>query len=182
MTPKVWLLIGPIWHGGDFWCPDWRRTVCRCRFGLCRVRRRRRWARLATTADGSVCAALPAETSGPLPADGTNVREAWLVNILIEAGVVCEDIRSLISRPKPVVGGVPVMLEMTLQDAGRGWAPLAAHAIHLGQSDVAGVYSVHNTPDRNYLRGVAISGGLGRVRFIIVLSGCYPGRSPYLHF
>ena len=47
-----------------------------------------------TAADGSVCVANPAETEGPFPADGTNVREGQTVNILTEEGVIREDIRT----------------------------------------------------------------------------------------
>ena len=135
-----------------------------------------------TATDGSVCVALPAETPGPFPADGTNVREGQLVNILTEAGVVREDIRTSIGGLQPVAEGVPVTLEMTLQDVGRGCAPLAGHAVYLWQCDAAGVYSIYGAADRNYLRGVGISDGSGQVRFTTVLPGCYPGRWPHLHF
>ena len=39
-----------------------------------------------TAADGSICVVNPAETGGPFPADGTNVRAGQTVNILTEAG------------------------------------------------------------------------------------------------
>lgn len=133
-------------------------------------------------ADGSSCLALPAETPGPFPADGTNVREGQLVNILTEAGVVREDIRTSIGGLQPVAEGVPVALELTLQDVGRACAPLAGHAVYLWQCDAAGVYSIYGAADRNYLRGVGISDAAGRVRFTTVLPGCYPGRWPHLHF
>ncbi|MDP3196098.1 hypothetical protein [Tabrizicola sp.] len=135
-----------------------------------------------TSADGSTCVALPAETPGPFPADGTNVREGQMVNILTEAGVIREDIRTSIGGLLPVAEGVPVRLEMTLQDIRRACAPLAGHAVYLWQCDAAGVYSIYGAADRNYLRGVAISDASGRVRFTTVLPGCYPGRWPHLHF
>lgn len=135
-----------------------------------------------TAANGSTCVALPAETPGPFPADGTNVREGQLVNILMETGVIREDIRTSIGGLQPVAEGVPVTLELTLQDVGRACAPLPGHAVYLWQCDAAGVYSIYGAADRNYLRGVGISDAAGRVRFTTVLPGCYPGRWPHLHF
>lgn len=135
-----------------------------------------------TGSDGSTCVALPAETAGPFPADGTNVRDGQLVNILTEQGVIREDIRTSIDGLQPVAEGVPVTLEITLQAVRKACAPLAGHAVYLWQCDAAGVYSIYGAADRNYLRGVGISDGSGRVRFTTVLPGCYPGRWPHLHF
>lgn len=135
-----------------------------------------------TGADGSICVALPEETAGPFPADGTNVRDGQIVNILTEQGVIREDIRNSIGGLTPVAEGVPVVLEITLVDVRNACAPLAAHAVYLWQCDAAGVYSIYGAADRNYLRGVAISDSAGRVRFTTVFPGCYPGRWPHLHF
>ena len=46
--------------------------------------------------DGAVCVALPAETEGPFPADGTNMRDGQTVNIPTESGVIRDDIRTSI--------------------------------------------------------------------------------------
>jgi protocatechuate 3,4-dioxygenase beta subunit len=136
----------------------------------------------ATAADGSVCVALPAQTAGPFPADGTNTRAGQTVNILTEAGVIRQDIRSSIGGMTPVADGVPVEVEITLVDVGRACAPLAGHAVYLWQCDAGAVYSIYGAADRNYLRGVGISDAEGRVRFTTVFPGCYPGRWPHLHF
>lgn len=133
-------------------------------------------------ADGSLCVAVPAETAGPFPADGTNVRDGQVVNILTEQGVIREDIRTSIGGLAPVAEGVPVKLEITLVDVRNACAPLAGHAVYLWQCDAAGVYSIYGAADRNYLRGVAVSDRAGRVRFTTVFPGCYPGRWPHLHF
>ncbi|HLQ18921.1 MAG TPA: hypothetical protein VK146_08065 [Tabrizicola sp.] len=135
-----------------------------------------------TGADGSVCVAVPAGTAGPFPADGTNVRDGRVVNILTEDGVIREDIRSSIGGLQPVAEGVPVTLEILLQDVGRDCAPLAGRAVYLWQCDAAGIYSIYAASDRNYLRGVALSDRHGRVRFTTVFPGCYPGRWPHMHF
>ncbi|PLL12671.1 intradiol ring-cleavage dioxygenase [Tabrizicola sp. TH137] len=132
--------------------------------------------------DGAQCVALPAETPGPFPADGTNVREGQVVNILTEAGVIREDIRASIGGMTPVAAGVPLRLDLRLVDVARGCAPLPGHAVYLWQCDAAGVYSIYGAPDRNYLRGVAVSDGAGRVRMVTVMPGTYPGRWPHLHF
>lgn len=135
-----------------------------------------------TGPDGAVCVALPAETEGPFPADGTNVREGQTVNILTEAGVIREDIRTSIGGLTPVAEGVPVTIEITLVDVGRACAPLGGMAVYVWQCDAEGVYSIYAAEDRNYLRGVGISDAQGRVRFTTVFPACYPGRWPHVHF
>lgn len=135
-----------------------------------------------TGADGRICTALPRETAGPFPADGTNVRDGQVVNILTEQGVIREDIRTSIGGLTPVAEGVPVQLEITLVDVRNACAPLQGHAVYLWQCDAAGVYSIYGAADRNYLRGVAVSDSAGRLRFTTVFPGCYPGRWPHLHF
>jgi len=135
-----------------------------------------------TAADGARCVAMPAETAGPFPADGTNVRAGQVVNILTEAGVIREDIRPSIGGLRPVAAGVPMRLELRLVDVRRGCAPLAGRAVYLWQCDAEGVYSLYGATDRNYLRGVAISDAEGRVRMVTVVPGTYPGRWPHFHF
>lgn len=135
-----------------------------------------------TGPDGSPCLATPEETGGPFPADGTNVRAGQTVNILTEAGVIREDIRTSIGGLTPVAEGVPMALEITLVDVARACAPLGGMAVYLWQCDAEGVYSIYGAADRNYLRGVAISDARGQVRFTTVFPACYPGRWPHLHF
>lgn len=135
-----------------------------------------------TAADGSVCVALPVETAGPFPADGTNVREGQTVNILTDAGVIRQDIRTSIGGLTPVADGVPLTLEITLVDVGRACAPLGGMAVYVWQCDAEGVYSIYGAADRNYLRGVGISDADGVVRFTTVFPACYPGRWPHVHF
>jgi protocatechuate 3,4-dioxygenase beta subunit len=133
-------------------------------------------------ADGSACVAIPAETAGPFPADGTNVRAGQVVNILTEAGVIREDIRPSIAGLAPRAEGIGLTLELTLVDVRNACAPRAGHAVYLWHCDAQGVYSIYGAADRNYLRGVGISDAQGQVRFTTVFPGCYPGRWPHLHF
>mgnify|MGYP001339412810 FL=1 len=135
-----------------------------------------------TAADGSVCVANPAETEGPFPADGTNVRAGQTVNILTEQGVIREDIRTSIGGLTPVAEGVPVTLEITLVDVGRACAPLGGMAVYVWQCDAEGVYSIYGAQDRNYLRGVGVTDAEGLVQFTTVFPACYDGRWPHVHF
>jgi protocatechuate 3,4-dioxygenase beta subunit len=135
-----------------------------------------------TGPDGAVCVAVPAETAGPFPADGTNVRAGQTVNVLTEAGVIREDIRTSIGGLTPVAEGVPVSLEITLVDVGKACAALGGMAVYAWQCDAEGVYSIYGAQDRNYLRGVGISDANGVVRFTTVFPACYPGRWPHIHF
>lgn len=135
-----------------------------------------------TAEDGSVCVANPAETEGPFPADGTNVRDGQTINILTEEGVIREDIRASIGGLRPVAEGVPVTLEITLVDVRRACTPLGGLAVYVWHCDAEGVYSIYGAKDRNYLRGVGISDDQGRVRFTTVFPACYDGRWPHVHF
>jgi protocatechuate 3,4-dioxygenase beta subunit len=137
---------------------------------------------IGTGPDGAICIANLAETGGPFPADGTNVRAGQTVNILTEAGVIREDVRTSIGGLTPVAEGVPVTLEMTLIDVNRACAPLGGMAVYTWQCDAEGVYSIYQADDRNYLRGVGISDASGLVRFTTVFPACYPGRWPHIHF
>ncbi|MEY4981752.1 MAG: hypothetical protein RIR62_18 [Pseudomonadota bacterium] len=137
---------------------------------------------IGTAADGAQCVALPAEMAGPFPADGTNVRAGQVVNILTEAGVIRDDIRDSIGGLTPVAAGVPMVIDVTLVDVRRGCAPLAGMALYAWQCDAAGIYSIYEAADRNYLRGVGISDAAGRVRLVTVVPGTYPGRWPHIHF
>lgn len=135
-----------------------------------------------TAAEGSVCVANPAETEGPFPADGTNLRDGQTVNILTEQGVIREDLRTSIGGLSPVAEGVPMTLEIRLVDVSRACAALGGMAVYAWQCDAEGVYSIYGAPDRNYLRGVGISDASGVVRFTTIFPACYPGRWPHIHF
>ncbi len=137
---------------------------------------------IATAADGSVCIKDPGETSGPYPGDGTNEVNGGTVNVLAETGVLRQDIRPSFGGMTPVAEGVQFDLVLTLVDAGKGCAPLPGHAVYLWHCDAAGQYSIYDTPDRNYLRGVQVSDVAGKVRFTTVFPACYAGRWPHVHF
>jgi len=127
------------------------------------------------------CVALPWETAGPYPADGSNVKSGQVVNALTQDGVIRQDLRTSFSGMTPTADGLQLDLELTLVNAD-GCTPLANHAIYLWHCDTTGLYSLYDTTDRNYLRGVGISDAQGKVRFTTIMPGCYDGRWPHFHF
>ncbi|KKB80175.1 hypothetical protein VW35_07040 [Devosia soli] len=127
------------------------------------------------------CIALPWETAGPYPADGSNVRSGQVVNALTEEGIIRTDLRPSFGTLTPVADGAQLDLELTLVNAD-GCTPLANHAIYIWHCDTTGNYSLYDTPDANYLRGVGIADADGKVRFTTIFPGCYDGRWPHIHF
>lgn len=136
---------------------------------------------VAATPASAACVALPWETAGPFPADGTNGRSGQVVNALTQSGVIREDIRPSFNGLAPVAAGVTLDLEVTLSDA-QACQALQGHAIYIWHCDAEGQYSLYDLTEANYLRGVGVSDGGGRVRFRTVVPGCYPGRWPHIHF
>ena len=127
------------------------------------------------------CVALPWETQGPYPADGSNVRDGQVINALTQEGVIRQDLRPSFGTLTPVADGLQFDLELTLVNAD-GCTPLAGHAIYIWHCDTIGKYSLYDIPDANYLRGVGISDADGKVKFTTIFPGCYDGRWPHIHF
>lgn len=132
-------------------------------------------------AQAARCFALPWETEGPFPADGSNGRGGRALNLLPQAGVVRDDLRSSFGPMMPVADGVALELELTLVNAD-GCTPLEDHAIYLWHCDAAGRYSLYDLPDANYLRGVGVTDSDGEVGVTTIVPGCYAGRWPHIHF
>lgn len=140
---------------------------------------------LATTgglpAAAAQCFALPWETTGPFPADGSNGRGAQVINTLTQDGVVREDLRTSFGPLMPVADGVELELDLTLLNAD-GCTPLKNHAIYVWHCDADGRYSLYDLPEANYLRGVGVTDSDGGVSFTTIVPGCYAGRWPHIHF
>jgi protocatechuate 3,4-dioxygenase beta subunit len=132
----------------------------------------------AIATDGS-CEAIPEETAGPYPGDGSNGP-----NVLAESGVVRSDITSSFGSASGVATGVPLEVVLTVQETANGCAALAGGAVYLWHCDAEGNYSLYSeaTVDENYLRGVQETDGSGQVRFTTIFPGCYSGRWPHIHF
>jgi protocatechuate 3,4-dioxygenase beta subunit len=136
-------------------------------------------ATAAAAASGESCAVIPEETAGPFPGDGSNGP-----NVLSEAGVVRKDIRASFGSSTTIAEGVPLGINLTIQDAGGDCAPLAGAAVYLWHCDRDGAYSLYSdsAADENYLRGVQAADDNGLVTFTSIFPACYPGRWPHMHF
>ncbi len=126
--------------------------------------------------DDSPCPAIPGETAGPFPGDGTNGP-----NVLELSGVVRADLRASFGGSTTVAAGVPLTLTMTITD--RDCAPRAGVAVYVWHCDREGRYSLYSSgvTGENYLRGVQVSGADGVITFQTIFPGCYAGRWPHIH-
>jgi protocatechuate 3,4-dioxygenase beta subunit len=126
--------------------------------------------------DGS-CSAIPAETEGPYPGDGTNGP-----NALGLSGIVRSDIRSSIGAATGVAGGVLLEVRLRLMDT--TCTALPGFAVYIWHCDREGRYSMYSSgaENENYLRGVQEADDEGVVAFTTIFPACYPGRWPHIHF
>lgn len=124
-------------------------------------------------------AAVPEETAGPFPGDGSNGPD-----VLAESGVVRRDITRSIGDASGVADGVPTTIELTLLDVAAGGTPRAGAAVYVWHCDREGRYSLYDDEvrDENYLRGVQESDARGRLSFRTIFPAAYPGRWPHVHF
>lgn len=129
---------------------------------------------------GGSCVPTPTEIRGPYPADGTG-RRGGGINVLDLEGIVRRDIRSSFAGLQGTAEGVPLELELQLASPGN-CTPLAGRALYLWQNDAAGEYSLYTMREVNYLRGLQPADAQGRVRFTMIVPGCYGGRFPHCHF
>ena len=132
----------------------------------------------ASPASGASCAVIPEETAGPFPGDGSNGPD-----VLSQSGVVRQDIRSSFGSSTTVAEGVPLTIQLTIQDAA-DCAPLAGAAVYLWHCNREGEYSLYSqaVADENYLRGVQAADDNGLVKFTSIFPACYQGRWPHIHF
>ena len=133
-----------------------------------------------TSAANAVCAdAIPEETAGPYPADGSNGP-----NILTASGIVRSDIRSSFGSASGVAKGVPLTIKLTIQNAAENCAPYAGAAVYLWHCDMEGNYSMYSkaAADENYLRGVQEADAQGNLTFTSIFPAAYTGRWPHIHF
>jgi protocatechuate 3,4-dioxygenase beta subunit len=137
-----------------------------------------------TTTGSLGCTAIPEETAGPYPADGTNSSVGGIANALALSGIVRSDIRASIAGATGVAAGIPLTIRLQLVNVGASCAPLAGAAVYLWHCDRAGNYSMYSSgvTGENYLRGVQEADANGVVSFTTIFPGCYPGRMPHVHF
>jgi protocatechuate 3,4-dioxygenase beta subunit len=129
-------------------------------------------------ATAAAASAIPEETAGPYPADGSNGPD-----VLSQEGVVRQDITSSFGGASGVAEGVPLRLDLTVVDAASGAARPGA-AVYVWHCDREGRYSLYSAgaTGENYLRGVQEAGGDGRLAFDSIFPGAYAGRWPHVHF
>ncbi len=132
----------------------------------------------ATTAAAGARTAIPEETAGPFPGDGSNG-----VNVLTESGIVRSDIRSSFGSSTTVAKGVTSTVALTIVDANTG-QPVEGAAVYIWHCDRDGNYSMYSNvaKNENYLRGVQAAGANGTVSFTTIFPACYSGRWPHIHF
>lgn len=134
----------------------------------------------STTAGGSVAtsgSAIPEETAGPYPGDGSNGPD-----VLAEDGVVRQDITTSFAGMSGTAEGVPLTIEFAVTDtSGSALEGLAVYAWHCTAD---GGYSLYSSglEDQNFLRGVQPTGTDGVASFTSIFPGCYAGRWPHVHF
>jgi protocatechuate 3,4-dioxygenase beta subunit len=133
----------------------------------------------ATTSAVTTVGEIPDEVAGPFPGDGSNGPD-----VLEQSGIVRSDIRSSFGEATGVADGVPLTLEMTILDLANGGVPFAGAAVYVWHCDRDGNYSMYSAgvENQNYLRGVQIVDGSGKVRYSSIFPACYPGRWPHIHF
>lgn len=132
------------------------------------------------TTGGDACGdIIPEETAGPYPGDGSNGPD-----VLAESGIVRRDITTSIGELSGTATGVPLEVELYIEDADSGCVPYAGAAVYLWHCDDQGRYSLYTegVTDQNWLRGVQEADADGIVRFTTVFPGCYTGRWPHIHF
>lgn len=133
-------------------------------------------AAAAGTATGD-CAAIPEETAGPYPGDGSNGPD-----VLSEAEVARSDIRSSFAGLSGTAEGIPLTINVAVQDASNSCAAFAGAAVYLWHCDRDGQYSLYTITDQNYLRGVQETGSDGVATFTSIFPACYSGHWPHVHF
>jgi len=121
-------------------------------------------------------AAIPSETAGPFPADGTNGP-----NALEDGAVIRRDITTSFGDYSGTAVGTPVSINLTIVDAATG-SPIEGAAVYLWHCTAEGRYSIYEESDTNYLRGVQVADSAGRLTFDSIFPGCYRGRWPHCHF
>ena len=133
----------------------------------------------ASASAAADCAVIPEETAGPYPGDGSNGP-----NVLAQSGIVRKDIRSSFGSSTKVAPGVPLTVQLTIQDAANNCAPMTGAAVYIWHCDQAGNYSLYSqaAASENYLRGVQATDGAGVATFQSIFPACYSGRWPHIHF
>jgi protocatechuate 3,4-dioxygenase beta subunit len=120
--------------------------------------------------------------AGCTPGAGTSPSASG-PDVLDQSGVVRQDIRSSFGSSTTTAQGVPLTIQLTIQDA-TDCVPIAGAAVYLWHCDRDGNYSLYSqaAANENYLRGVQEADADGVVTFESIFPACYSGRWPHVHF
>jgi len=134
----------------------------------------------ATTAasTATVTSAVPEETGGPYPGDGSNGPDYLGMN-----GAVRSDIRTSLGS-SAAVAGVPLTIELTVLDLKNSAKPLTNAGIYLWHCNQVGQYSMYGqgVTNETFCRGIQPTDSSGTATFTSVWPGAYSGRWPHIHF
>ncbi|MCG8576312.1 MAG: intradiol ring-cleavage dioxygenase [Flavobacteriales bacterium] len=117
--------------------------------------------------DPTVCQSSPEETAGPFPIK----TPADLIN-------------------SNIVGdrtGIPLLINITVEDVSASCSALAGVYVDVWQCDAKGNYSEYSGQldgdftGENFLRGRQMTDESGKVSFVSIYPGWYPGRAPHIH-
>jgi len=112
------------------------------------------------------CTVTPQQTEGPF---------------FVDTRLQRSDIRA--DPGSPAKPGVPLALSLrVLSVTNSGCTPLAGALVDVWHCDAAGVYSGVDGNAGRFLRGQQLSDRDGRVRFMSIYPGWYPGRAVHVHF
>lgn len=85
---------------------------------------------------------------------------------------------------------MPLQLALQVVDAD-SCSPIQGTLVDVWHADAGGIYSGYarqgdagdvDASDKDFMRGIQVSDGQGRVEFTTVYPGWYPGRTPHVHF
>ena len=121
----------------------------------------------ASMTNSDNCAVSPSETAGPFPikSPADSIRENIVGNRT----------------------GIPLTIHFTIQNAKENCTPVKGLFVDLWQCDAKGNYSEYtdqldgNFTNNHFLRGRQTTDTNGKVSFISIYPGWYPGRAPHLH-
>ena len=130
----------------------------------------------SSSSSSSDSGAIPEETAGPYPGDGSNGPD-----VLLESGIVRRDITSSLAG-SGTADGVPFTLTLAVTDAATG-DPLPGTAVYVWHCTREGGYSMYSAglEDETFLRGVQEADADGAVTFTTIVPGAYDGRWPHIH-
>ena len=118
------------------------------------------------------CVLTPAQTAGP-----------YFVDERLARGDIRVDPVDATTKP-----GAPLALQLRVAAIdGSTCRPVAGAIVDVWQCDAQGIYSDatdrrFDTGGSKFLRGYQVTDADGRVRFVTIYPGAYPGRAVHMHF